>query len=201
MSRLAVIVCAISSSALLLTACAVKKSAEQQSAQASVHQPQRVPDIFIRDGFGRTVRLCDIYKQRPLVLSVYLGAGCPMCVMNMKQLSQRAERIRSYGWQVAAFSNDTPEENRTALTRNSLDSSYVQPGGAFEIPLYSDSDHVAMQALGCYRRALDTERHGIFLIDTQGVVRFSAIDRRPFEDYEQLMDSIRVFTSKKDPLQ
>jgi peroxiredoxin len=158
--------------------------------------PYSLPAVQMRDTQGRTLYLSSLYKQRPLVLSVYLGSGCPMCLMNLQRLSQQATRVRSYGWQVVALSNDTPEENRAALTRNSLDRSYVQAGGVFEIDLYSDSNHVAMEVLGCYRRALDTERHGVFLIDQHGVVRFAAIDRRPFEDYEQLFDSIRAISKR-----
>jgi peroxiredoxin len=166
-----------------------KKQAENSPAPYQAKMPS---DLLVRDVDGRSVQLAALYARRPLLLSVYRGVGCPMCVMNLKQLSQRADRIRSYGWDIAALSNDAPDDNRQALQQQSLDSSYVQPGGAFAIPLYSDSDHVVMERLECYRRSLDTERHGLFLIDTQGVVRFSAIDRRPFERYDALMDTLRT---------
>jgi peroxiredoxin len=188
----------VSAVSVLLLSSSEHKSASRPLS-SSLHPDSStlriVSAVQMRDTQGRAVALSSLYKQRPLLLAVYLGSGCPMCVMNLKNLSQRAERVRSYGWQIVALSNDTPEENRAALTRNSLDSSYVQAGGAFEIDLYSDSNHVAMEVLGCYRRALDTERHGVFLIDQQGVVRFAAIDRRPFEDYEQLFDSIRAINT------
>jgi peroxiredoxin len=152
--------------------------------------------LRIRDINGRSLRLADLYARRPVLLSVYRGVGCPMCVMNLKQLSQRAERIRSYGWDIAALSNDTPDDNRDALATapsgKSSDSVLMQPGGAFALALYSDSNHVVMETLECYRRSLDTERHGLFLIDTQGIVRFAAIDRRPFERYDMLMDTLRA---------
>ncbi len=150
-----------------------------------------VPDVTMRTIEGDTVRLSSAYAKQPLVLLVYRGVGCPMCVMNLQKLSQYAARIRGYGWNVVALSNDSPQDNREAIARPSLDSGFVQSGG-FDIPLYSDTHHQAMEQLQCYRRDLDTERHGIFLIDQRGVLRFSAIDRRPFEDYEQLMDSLRA---------
>ncbi len=151
-----------------------------------------VPDVLVRTVQGDTVRLSKLYKQAPVLLSVYLGVGCPMCVMSMKQLSQHAYRFKSYGWNVVGLSNDTPEDNRTALAEPNLDSSFVQPGGAFEIELLSDTNHYAMEALGCYRRALDTERHGMFLIDTAGFIRFERIDKRPFQDWAMLTDSMKA---------
>lgn len=171
------------------------------SIVACSHKPseptfKRVPDVLVRTVQGDTVRLSQLYKQAPIVLSVYLGVGCPMCVMSMKQLSQHAYRFKSYGWAVVGLSNDTPEDNRTALAEPNLDSSFVQPGGAFEIELFSDSNHYAMEALGCYRRALDTERHGMFLIDTAGFIRFERIDKRPFQNWSMLTDSMKAIFMK-----
>lgn len=153
---------------------------------------KRVPDVLIRTVKGDTVRLSALYKQSPVLLSVYLGVGCPMCVMSMKQLSQHAYRFKSYGWNVVGLSNDTPEDNREALEKPNLDSSFIQPGGAFAIELFSDNDHAAMEALDCYRRALNTERHGMFLIDTAGNIRFERIDKRPFQDWTMLTDSMKA---------
>jgi peroxiredoxin len=142
------------------------------------------------------IQLSMLYSTKPLLLTVYLGTDCPMCVMNLRNLSQRVERIHAYGWDVAALSNDAPEENQAAVKRSRInDDSFAHGGSAFAVPLYSDTDHHAMERLGCYRRAVDTERHGIFLIDTRGMVRFAAVDRRPFEQYDVLMDSLRAITS------
>jgi peroxiredoxin len=110
----------------------------------------------------------------------------------MKQLSQHAYRFKSYGWNVAGLSNDAPEDNREALEKPNLDSSFVQPGGSFAIELFSDTDHAAMEALECYRRSLNTERHGMFLIDTAGNIRFERIDKRPFQDWTMLTDSMKA---------
>ncbi len=173
----------------MLNACSGEPSKQQAMDRG---EKNSIPDVLLTTINGDTIRISSLYTQRPVLLSVYLGSGCPMCMMNLKNLSQHAARIQSYGWQIVALSNDTPEENRSALESKSVDSGFIQPGGAFDIPLYSDNDHKAMEMLRCYRRNLDTERHGVFLIDQHGVVRFSAIDRRPFEDYELLMDSLRT---------
>jgi len=179
--------------------CAVLLACSQQKASSSAVPtlsaasplPSAAPDVAVQTLEGDTVRLSSVYAKQPLVLLVYRGVGCPMCVMNLQKLSQYAARIRGYGWNVVALSNDSPQDNREALARSSLDSGFVQSGG-FEILLYSDIHHRAMEQFQCYRRDLDTERHGIFLIDQRGTLRFAAIDRRPFEDYEQLMDSLRA---------
>lgn len=164
--------------------------------EAPTQAYKRVPDVLIRTVKGDTVRLSALYKQSPVLLSVYLGIGCPMCVMSMKQLSQHAYRFKSYGWNVVGLSNDAPEDNREALEKPNLDSSFIQPGGAFAIELFSDNDHTAMEALDCYRRTLNTERHGMFLIDTAGNIRFERIDRRPFQDWNMLTDSMKAISMR-----
>jgi peroxiredoxin len=176
-----------------LTNCTQK--AEQSALQSAM---KRVPDVLVRTVKGDTVRLSSLYKQAPMLLSVYLGVGCPMCVMSMKQLSQHAYRIKSYGWNVVALSNDAPEDNQVALEKPNFDSSFVQEGRGFAIELLSDSDHIAMESLGCYRRKLDTERHGMFLIDREGYIRFEAIDRRPYEQWQILIDSMKALNSSSN---
>jgi peroxiredoxin len=171
------------------------KQPEQSVKQPEQSAIKRIPDVLVRTVKGDTVRLSLLYKQAPMLLSVYLGVGCPMCVMSMKQLSQHTYRIKSYGWNVVALSNDTPEDNKVALDKPNFDSSFVQEGRGFAIELLSDSNHIAMEALGCYRRTLDTERHGMFLIDRNGFIRFEAIDRRPFERWQVLIDSMKALNS------
>lgn len=186
---------------LFLLATMVNQSCTNKSPEAAQQRTNdstkvRVPDLAVRTSNGDVVRLSALYKQAPMLLSVYLGVGCPMCVMSMKQLSQHAYRIKTHGWNVFALSNDTPEENRIALEKPNFDSSFVQPGGGFAVELLSDSNHVAMEFLGCYRRSLETERHGMFLIDQQGVIRFSVIDRRPYQQWETLIDSIKSINAE-----
>ncbi|MCS6807259.1 MAG: redoxin domain-containing protein [Bacteroidota bacterium] len=155
-----------------------------------------IPNVAVQTLSGDTIHLSALCKLQPVLLSVYLGTGCPMCVVSMKQLSQHAYRYRSYGWRVLGLSNDSPESNRRALAEPRLDSSFIQPGGEFEVELLSDFDHNAMEALGCYRRHLDTERHGLFLIDTAGYIRFEYIDKRPFQNWSALTDTMKAIFFK-----
>jgi peroxiredoxin len=183
---------------ILLSACAGDKT---PAYDASARVGNFAPDVALQTLDGDTVRLSQLYKKSPLILSVYLGVGCPMCVMTLKQLSQHAYRFRSYGWNVVAFSADAPEENRAALASPNLDSGFVQPGGDFEVELFSDQNRQAMEAFGCYRRELDTERHGLFLIDTAGVIRFEYVHRRPFQDWNLLTDTLRrIYFAPPRPL-
>lgn len=156
-----------------------------------------IPDILLTNTEGKTEQLSSYYQQKPILLIVTKGSGCSMCVMNLQQWSQRASRIQSYGWNIIALNNESVEENNKALERKGVDSSYSQPGGKFSIKLFSDSHHKAMELLECYRREVDTERHGIFAINTKGQILFSAITRRPFENYEQIFDSLRQWKIEK----
>ncbi len=153
-----------------------------------------MPDLQARTLGGDTIEIASLYAKTPLLLSVYLGSGCPMCVMNLQMLSQHAIRFRSYGWELAALSNDSPEQNRIALSKSSSEGGLAQAGG-LDIALYSDMNHNAMETLGCYRRDLDTERHGLFLIDANGIVRFDTVTRTPFEDYEFLAEQMKLIST------
>ncbi len=159
--------------------------------------PENIAALSVHNIQSQKKPLKSLYAQQPLLLSVYLGAGCPMCVMTLQLLSQHADRVRGYGWELAALSNDTPEENSVTLERPQGDSSFAQPGGAFSIPLYSDINHTVMEALRCYRPDTDTERHGLFLVDTDGKILYDTIDRRPIDDLEPIIERIRHYRTTK----
>lgn len=160
-------------------------------AEGAQVMPKSIADMRIQTMQAQYIPLEHLYRTKPVLLAVYLGAGCPMCVMTLQLLSQHAERIRGYGWEIAALSNDTPEDNALALERPKGDSSFTQPGGEFSIALYSDTNHRVMEALRCYRRNTDTERHGLFLIDIKGHILFDTIDRRPVDNLEPIIERIR----------
>lgn len=169
-----------------------RESAPRILPEYATHIPQNIADLPVLSLTGQPMALRTLYAQKPMLLAVYLGAGCPMCVMTLQLLSQHADRIRGYGWELVAISKDSPEDNQVALERPKGDSSFTQPGGAFSIALYSDTNHIVMEALRCYRRATDTERHGLFLIDTQGRILYDTIDRRPIDDLEPVIERIRL---------
>jgi peroxiredoxin len=158
----------------------------------STHIPNNIAKLPVLSLRAEPILFSSLYAQKPILLAVYLGAGCPMCVMTLQLLSQHAERIRGYGWDLVAISKDSPEDNQIALERPKGDSSFTQPGGAFSIALYSDTNHIVMEALRCYRRATDTERHGLFLIDMRGEILYDTIDRRPIDDLEPVIERIRL---------
>lgn len=180
----------------VIITCVLLYSCQNQPTPKSINT-NVVPDITFVNEEGKTENLSLYYKQKPILLIISKGTECSMCIMNLQQWSQRAARIQSYGWDIIALSNDNVGENNKALQRDEIENGYHQPGGKFAIKLFSDKDHHAMELLQCYRRELDTERHGIFAINQRGQILFSEISRRPFENYEQIFDSLRLWKKKK----
>lgn len=121
-----------------------------------------VPEATVKRPDGNSVALSDLIKDRPSVLVFYRGGWCPYCNTQLSALAEIEERIQSQGYQVLAFSADSPDRIKAAMEENGY---YYQ--------LFSDASLEAAKAFGVafhvddqtYQRLL---KHDINLEETSG---------------------------------
>ena len=83
----------------------------------AIWQPFAAPALDARDSTGARVSL-DEFKGRNVVLVFYLGSGCPHCVSQIKDLSERSDKWKGLDADVVAVSSDTVASN--AASQSSL---------------------------------------------------------------------------------
>lgn len=71
------------------------------------------PDFELPDATGRPVRLSDLLKDGPVVLSFYRGEWCPYCNLTLRTWQQRLADVTNAG---ARFVAVTPQRPSNALT-------------------------------------------------------------------------------------
>ncbi len=135
---------------------------------------RQAPDFELADPEGKIRNLRELRDGRPVVLIFYYGYHCVSCVRQLFAVNRDLPLFREVDAQVVAVSADPPE-----LTRRRF-----QQYGRFGFPVLSDPGHRAAQAYGVFTKARDgkTEdflRHGTFLIDRGGRVRWVNVGDAP----------------------
>ena len=151
----------------------------------SVAVGQQAPDFELRDQHGQPWRLSDFRGKRNVVIVFYPFSFTGVCQGELCELRD----------DIADFDNDDVE-----LVAISVDSSPVHKRWAAEqgytFPILADFwPHGAVaQTYGVFDEKLGAARRGTFIIDRDGVVRWSTVNElreaRSLDDYRKALADI-----------
>jgi peroxiredoxin len=147
---------------------------------------QPAPSFMLKDARGKTWTLGEAVSEGPVLVVFYLGSTCMACVTHLVELDVATPRFREAGARVLAISGDSPEFSMERMRQF----------GGFQIPLLSDVDHEVSSAYEVWKAIPGGEKddgaakHGTFLIDRDGLVRWAYVGDRPFADIEALLTEL-----------
>jgi len=136
-------------------------------------EPPPAPDWQLKDATGQAHSLGE-FRGKPVVLLFFLGAGCLHCQAQLESFAMQTSALADAGWTVIAVSSDNRDGIKKSLAR-------YKPG-PFPFAMLADPELKVFQS---YRAYDDFERialHGTFLIDPQGLVRWTDVGSEPFMD-------------------
>jgi peroxiredoxin len=144
-----------------------------ESMGPRVWQPWTAPDWTLRDAEGRQHSLSS-YRGKPVVLLFFLGAGCLHCEAQLEAFARQKSVLADAGWTVLAVSSD----NRDGI-KKSLASYKPSP---FPFAMLADPELKVFQSYHAYDDFERIALHGTFLIDPDGLVRWTDVGSEPFMD-------------------
>lgn len=144
------------------------------------------PDFELPDGRGGVNHLGD-YQSGPVLVTFFLGAGCPKCVQQLHTFLPLRDGFREAGLPMVAISTDPEEVIRFTL-----------PEGA-EPNLFKILSDPELESFKSYFVINEFERrplHGTFLLDADGEVLWWTTGNQPFMDPEGLLDEFNRVLSE-----
>ena len=143
--------------------------------------PVESPPWALNDSSGQLRQSAD-FRGAPLLIVFFRGLGCGHCRQQLDAVAKRLIDFRRLGLEVIAICPDPPAELAKALRTES-------GGMPRSITLLSDERLTAFRRFGCYERDI---RHGVFLVDSNGVVRWQHIGDEPFMGIEEIVGRARA---------
>lgn len=167
----------------------------------------RAPDFVLPNARGEGVRLRDLLRNGPVVLTWYRGGWCPYCNITLRVLQERLGDFESRGAQLVAISPELPDNSLSTAQRNNL---------AFEV-LSDEGNRVASDYRLTFRLHEgvaqkydeffslkdyngDSSKRlplaATYVIDTDGVIRYAFLDadytkRAEPDDILAALDEVR----------
>ncbi|MEU2544583.1 peroxiredoxin [Streptomyces roseolus] len=145
----------------------------------------KAPDFELKDNHGRTVRLSDFHGEKNVVLLFYPFAFTGVCTGELCELRDNLPTFVNDDTQLLAVSNDSIHTLRVFAEQEGL-----------EYPLLSDfwKHGEASRAYGVFDEEKGCAVRGTFIIDKEGVVRWTVVnalpDARDLDAYVQALKAI-----------
>ncbi len=145
----------------------------------------KAPDFELKDNHGRTVRLSDFRGRSNVLLVFYPFAFTGVCTGELGELRDNQPRFADRDTQLLAVSNDSIHTLRVFAEQEGL-----------EYPLLSDfwPHGEVSRAYGVFDEAKGCAVRGSFVIDTEGVVRWTVVnglpDARDLNEYVAALDTL-----------
>ncbi|MEU9338652.1 peroxiredoxin [Streptomyces sp. NPDC048290] len=145
----------------------------------------KAPEFELKDNHGATVRLADFRGEKNVVLLFYPFAFTGVCTGELCEVRDNLPRFADRDTQVLAVSNDSIHTLRVFAEQEGL-----------EYPLLSDfwPHGETSRAYGVFDETKGCALRGTFVIDKEGVVRWTIVnglpDARDLDAYVSALDAL-----------
>jgi peroxiredoxin/tetratricopeptide (TPR) repeat protein len=159
--------------------------------------PWSAPNWKLTDAEGRTHELAE-FRGKPVVLLFFLGRGCLHCQQQLAAFAKKAGDFSEAGLTVVAVSTDDQAGIRKSLvdlTANSkVDGSAAGTSaveGGFPFLMLADPKLGVFRSYGAFDDFEQISLHGSFLVDGNGLVRWTDVSFEPFLDAGFLLNEAK----------
>jgi len=156
----------------------------------------RAPEVELKNAEGEVVNLRELYAEGPTVVAFYRGGWCPFCNQQLQEWQGYADDFEDAGLNVVFITPESVENvngsiEKTDTTFTVLSDSEQEAAQLFNVIFRLDAKtRKAYKGYGIDLGAWNANAEwklpvpGVFLIDTEGVVRWQVID----ENYKVRVD-------------
>ncbi|MGL4956447.1 MAG: redoxin domain-containing protein [Bacteroidales bacterium] len=96
-------------------------SALAYAASTPLQVGDKAKMFSLKNAKGETVKLADLLKKGPVVLTWYRGGWCPYCNIALRDLRARLPEIEALGATLVAMSPELPDSSLSTKEKNDLD--------------------------------------------------------------------------------
>jgi peroxiredoxin len=137
-------------------------------------QPYPAPTWNLVDQHGLPQSLA-AYRGRPVLVVFYLGSGCARCIEQLNIFAPLNHDFEAAGISIVAVSRDSADGLQRTFEKS-------KEASGFPFPILSDFSLDAFKAYRAYDDFENMPLHGVYLIDSNGQVRWQNISYQPFRE-------------------
>ena len=154
------------------------------------------PDFTLKNAFGKKVKLSNVLKKGPVILSFYRGAWCPFCNLQLHTLHKSMPSFKKYSAQLVFVTPQTPDKSKGQLEKSKYSFEVLSDLDSKVMKDYKLFYKLDNELVKVYKKnGLDVESFngkgrtvlpipGTFVIDRKSIIRAAYADT----DYKKRME-------------
>lgn len=88
--------------------------------QSALKVGDKAPDFELKNALNKPVKLSDLLKIGPVILSWYRGGWCPYCNIQLRYLQTYLPQFKAAGATLVALSPELPDKSLSTTEKNEL---------------------------------------------------------------------------------
>jgi peroxiredoxin len=145
------------------------------------------PDFTLENALGEEVRLSDILKEGPVVLTWYRGGWCPYCNMTLHRLQEELPNFKAAGATLLALTPELPDKSLSTSEKHSLEFEVLSDVGNKTAREYGIVFKLIDELADSYQSGFDLHGYNgdssdelplaaTYVIDKNGVIQYAFLD-------------------------
>jgi peroxiredoxin len=91
------------------------------SGVKGLSEGDKAPDFSLPNALGKKITLSDTLKSGIVIIKFYRGEWCPICNLDLREIQNHLQQIKSLGASLIAISPQKPDDALTAVQKNELE--------------------------------------------------------------------------------
>jgi peroxiredoxin len=155
--------------------------------ETSLKVGDTAPDFELPNASSKPIRLSELLKTGPVVLTWYRGGWCPYCNIALHDLQEALPEIHKVGGTLVAVSPEIPDSSLSTAEKHSLKFEVLSDKGNHVAQTYGIVYKIPVSVVEQYKGRLDIPAYNhdeswelplaaTYIVDSQGVIRWVFLD-------------------------
>lgn len=167
----------------------------------------KAPDFELRNAVGKKVKLSEMLKDGPVIVTWYRGSWCPYCNIQLREYKKVLPEIEAAGCQFVAISPELPDSSMSWKQKNAMeftvlsdtannvarDYGVVYKAPAEMAPVYGKGGRIDLTKYNG-DESMELPLAVTYIIDTDGIIKYAFVDA----DYRKRAETADVLAAAKE---
>lgn len=152
--------------------------------QNAIQQGQTAPLFALTNATGDTVKLADLLKKGPVILTWYRGGWCPYCNLTLRSLQEHLPDFIERGATLVALTPELPDNSLETKEKNELEFEVLSDVNSEVGKTYGVVYKLTEEVAQYYKKGFDLAKHNgedsytlplaaTYVINTDGTVVYA----------------------------
>lgn len=161
--------------------------AQSGITKRAIQVGQKAPDFTLNNAKGEAVKLSELLKNGPVILTWYRGGWCPYCNITLHSLQENLPEFKKRDATLVALTPELPDNSLDTKEKNNLEFEVLSDVNSVVGKQYGIIYKLTKEVAAYYKKGVNLEKYNgedsytlplaaTYVINTDGIVTYAFLD-------------------------